>query len=107
MDDPDAPGGTWTHWVVFNIPGNSLALDENQPKIPQLPDGGVQGSNSWGNIGYGGPCPPAGPAHGYRFFIYAVDTSFDLPAGASRQQVADALAGHIVAENMITRTYGR
>ena len=107
MDDPDAPGGTWAHWVVFNIPGDSRGLDENRPKIPHLPDGGVQGSNTWGNIGYGGPCPPAGPAHNYRFFIYAVDTSLDLPAGVSREQVADALDGHIVAEHMITRTYGR
>ena len=72
-----------------------------------MPGGGVQGSNSWGDIGYGGLCPPQGPAHDYRFFLYAVDTSFDLPAGAPREQVAEALAGHIVAEHSITRTYGR
>ena len=107
VDDPDAPGGTWTHWIVFNIPGHSLGLDENRPKMPQLLGGGVQGSNSWGDIGYGGPCPPEGPAHGYRFFLYAVDTSFDLPTGASRGKVADSLAGHIVAEHWITRAYGR
>ena len=107
VDDPDAPGGTWTHWLVFNIPGDSLGLDENQPQIPQLPSGGVQGSNSWGDVGYGGPCPRKGPAHRYRFFLYAVDTSLDLPSGASREQVSDALAGHIVAEHWITRTYGR
>ena len=84
VDDPDAPVGSWTHWVVFNIPGDSLGLDENQPKSSELPDGGVQGRNSWGDVGYGGPCPPKGSTHGYRFFLYAVDTSFDLPPGASR-----------------------
>ena len=107
VDDPDAPVGTWTHWVVFNIPGDSLGLDENQPKSSELPNGGVQGRNSWGDVGYGGPCPPKSSTHGYRFFLYAVDTSFDLPPGASRSQVSDALAGHIVAEHWITRTYGR
>ena len=107
VDDQDAPGGRWTHWVVFNIPGDSLGLDENQPKTSQLPSGGVQGRNSWGDIGYGGPCPPKGPAHEYRFFLYAVDTSLDLPVGAAREQVDEALAGHIVAEHWITGTYGR
>ena len=107
VDDPDAPSGTWTHWLVFNIPGDTLGLEENQPKSPELLKGGVQGSNSWGDIGYGGLCPPRGSTHGYRFFLYALDTSLDLPAGAARQQVDDALSGHIVAEHWITRTYGR
>ena len=107
VDDPDAPAGTWTHWVVFNIPRDSLGLEENQPKIAQLPGGGLQGSNSWGDSSYGGPCPPKGPAHGYRFFLYAADKFLDLAAGSTREEVINALAGHVVAEHQVTRTYGR
>jgi hypothetical protein len=107
MDDPDAPGGTWDHWVVFNIPSSSLELPEGQPKTPQLPSGASQGSNSWDEIGYGGPCPPAGPAHHYRFFLYALDRSLDLPTGASKVQVLDAMAEHILAESLLTGTYGQ
>ena len=107
MDDPDAPGGTWVHWIVFNIPGEKLDLSENQPKADRLPGGGVHGKNSWGNSEYGGPCPPGGPAHTYRFFLYAVDTSLELPAGASRQRVGAALSGHVLAEGRLTGTFGR
>ncbi|MDP6549006.1 MAG: YbhB/YbcL family Raf kinase inhibitor-like protein [Dehalococcoidia bacterium] len=107
MDDPDVPGGTWDHWTVFNIPAASLQLPEAQPKTPQLPGGAVQGSNSWDETGYGGPCPPAGPAHRYRFFLYALDSSLDLPAGASKGAVLNAMAGHILAESLFTGTYGR
>ncbi|GEM_PF-339291 len=107
MDDPDAPGGTWDHWVAFNIPAGSLELPEGQPATPQLPGGGVQGSNSWGDTGYGGPCPPTGPAHEYRFFLYALDSSLDLPAGASKGKVHGAMAGHILAESLLTGSYGR
>jgi len=107
VDDPDAPGKVWDHWVVFNIPATTLGLEENQPNTPQLPGGGVHGKNSWGDTEYGGPCPPGGPDHTYRFFLYAVDSVLDLPVGASKQQVLDALEGHIVAESRLTGTYGR
>jgi Raf kinase inhibitor-like YbhB/YbcL family protein len=107
MDDPDAPGGTWDHWTVFNIPSGIFELPEGRPKTPQLPSGARQGSNSWGETGYGGPCPPAGPAHHYRFFLYALDRSLDLPAGASKGEVLEAMAGHILAESLLTGTYGR
>ena len=107
MDDPDAPGGTWVHWMAFNIPGDKLGLSENQPKADRMPGGGLHGKNSWGNSEYGGPCPPGGPGHTYRFFLYAVDTSLDLPAGASRQQVGEALSGHVLAEGRLAAIYGR
>ena len=107
MDDPDAPGKIWDHWVVFNIPTGILGLAEAQPKGDQLAVGGVHGKNSWGKKEYGGPCPPSGSPHTYRFFLYAVDTTLDLSAGASKQRVLEAIDGHIVAESMLTGTYER
>jgi Raf kinase inhibitor-like YbhB/YbcL family protein len=107
MADLDAPGGIWVHWVVFNIPGDSIGLPQNQPRGDELPGGGMHGKNSWGNIEYGGPCPPGGSAHSYRFMLYGVDSSLDLSAGASRQQVEEALSGHVLAQSMLTGTYQR
>jgi Raf kinase inhibitor-like YbhB/YbcL family protein len=98
MDDPDAPGRTWDHWVVFNIPAIEDGLAENQPHATQLPNGGTQGQNSWHETGYGGPCPPVGPAHTYRFIIYAVDRSLVLPMAATKRELQAPFAGHIVAE---------
>lgn len=106
MDDPDAPGGVWDHWVVFDIPASTAGLDEGQPDTARLP-GGTYGKNSWGKAAYGGPCPPPGPAHTYRFFLYAVDISLGLQAGATKDRVLTAIEGHIVAKSMITGTYGR
>ena len=107
MDDPDAPGGIWDHWVVFDIPAGTIGLDEGQPDAERLPGGGNHGKNSWGKTAYGGPCPPSGPAHTYRISLYAVDTALGLPAGASKEEVLNAIEGHIVAESMISGTYGR
>ncbi len=107
MDDPDAPGGTWDHWVVFNIPAEVKGLEEAQPDTPQLPSGGVHGKNSWGDKAYGGPCPPRGPAHNYRFFLYAVDVTLELEVGASKKDVLAEIEGHIVGENLLTGTYAR
>ena len=75
MDDPDVPRGTWSHWVVYNILADAQELGEAQPATAHLPGGGVQGKNSWGNSEYGEPCPLSGPAHTYRFFLYAVDVN--------------------------------
>jgi len=75
VDDPDAPRGTWDHWAVYNIPADAQELGEAQPATAYLPGGGVQGKNSWGSAEYGGPCPPSGPTHTYRFFLYAVDVN--------------------------------
>ena len=107
MDDPDAPVGVWDHWIAFNLPASLLELTEAQPKGYPLTAGGVKGKNSWGDSGYGGPCPPSGPAHTYRFILYAVDRSLDLDAGASKKEVLDALEGHVLAESLLTGTYGR
>ena len=107
MDDPDAPTGVWDHWVLFNLPRNLLTLPEDQPKVSQLGSGAIQGRNGWGRYGYGGPCPPQGPPHTYRFFVYAVDQSLTLPANATQQQLLAALEGHILVESALTGTCQR
>jgi len=106
-EDPDAPRGTWTHWVVFNIPGKARALSEGVPRQPALGDGTVQGTNDFGKIGYGGPAPPPGKPHRYFFRIYAVDSLLELPKGARKEQVIAALRGHMLAEGQLMGTYGR
>lgn len=107
MDDPDAPGGVFTHWVLFNIPPESCHLPEAMPTTPQLSGGILQGRSDFGRIGYGGPCPPPGPVHHYRFVIYALDKQLGLKTGSTRQQVLDAIAGHILAQGQLVGTYRR
>lgn len=107
MDDPDAPGGIFTHWVIFNIPPDSLKLPEAVPTEPQLPGSARQGSNDGGGIGYYGPCPPPGRPHRYRFTIYALDKQLDLKAGASKGQLIEAMGGHILNQARLTGTYQR
>lgn len=107
VDDPDAPVGVWTHWVLFNLPSDSRELPEAVPSQEQLPSGALQGRNDFGNIGYGGPCPPPGGPHRYRFTLYALDQSLDLKTGASKKQVLDAMQGHILAQGQLTGTYER
>ncbi|MCL6480780.1 MAG: YbhB/YbcL family Raf kinase inhibitor-like protein [Firmicutes bacterium] len=107
MDDPDAPAGTWVHWVLFNLPASARALPENVPKVEQLADGALQGRNDFRRIGYGGPCPPKGPAHRYFFKLYALDTRLALRAGATRADVERAMAGHILAQGELVGRYGR
>jgi Raf kinase inhibitor-like YbhB/YbcL family protein len=107
MDDPDAPGGAFTHWLLFNLPADSRELPEIVPPHNELASGALQGKNSFGKIGYGGPCPPPGSAHHYRFTIYALDQVLDLMAGASRKQVIDAITGHILARGQLTGMYQR
>ena len=106
VDDPDAPRGTFTHWVLFNLPAGARALSEDVPGIERLPDGSVQGRNDFPGTGWGGPCPPSG-THRYRFFIYALDATLDLPPVASKQQVLDAMEGRVLAEGRLTGTYSR
>lgn len=98
MDDPDAPGGTFVHWVIFNIPADATGLEENVPKTATLASGAIQGRNGFGEIGYGGPCPPSGQSHRYFFKLYALDTTLDLASGASKAQLLAAIEGHILAE---------
>lgn len=107
MDDPDAPVGVFTHWVLFNLPADSHGLSEAVPTQPQLPDGSLQGKNDFGRIGYGGPCPPSGRPHRYQFTLYALDQTLDLKAGASKKQVIDTMQGHILAQGRLTGTYQR
>ena len=106
-DDPDAPIGTFTHWVIFNIPADSLGLPEAVPNEPQLTSGALQGKNDFGNIGYGGPCPPPGALHHYHFTLYALDQTLDLPAGATKTQVLKAMQGHILAQVELIGTFKR
>ena len=105
-DDPDAPVGTWIHWVLFNLPAEARALPEAVPADADLADGGRHGENSWRRLGYGGPCPPGG-THRYFFKLYALDTVLDLDAGAGKKQVLRAMEGHILAQAELMGTYSR
>ncbi|MFQ5952284.1 MAG: YbhB/YbcL family Raf kinase inhibitor-like protein [Candidatus Omnitrophota bacterium] len=96
MDDPDAPFGTWIHWVIYNIPADTTSFEEGVPNELVLEGGMKQGINSWRRAGYGGPCPPPGPAHRYIFKLYAVDTVPDLLPAATKRAVLQAIQGHIL-----------
>jgi Raf kinase inhibitor-like YbhB/YbcL family protein len=106
-DDPDAPVGTWVHWVLFNLPGASRQLPEGVKKEERLPDGTLQGRNDFRKIGYGGPCPPPGTPHRYFFKLYALDAMLNLKAGATRQDAERAMQGHVVGETQLMGRYGR
>lgn len=105
-DDPDAPVGTWIHWVLYNIPGNTRALGEAIPAQAELADRSLHGENSWGRFDYGGPCPPSG-THRYFFKLYALDTILDLGAGADKEILLATMEGHILAEAELMGTYER
>ncbi len=106
-DDPDAPMGTWVHWVLFNLPADARSLPEAVPTEKELPGGARQGTNDFRKIGYGGPCPPPGKPHRYFFKLYALDTTLDLPAGSTKAQVVKAMEGHVLAEGQLMGKYGR
>ena len=108
-DDPDAPAGTWVHWVLFNLPGSLTALPEGVAKTDQLADfgGALQGRNDFRRVGYGGPCPPPGKPHRYFFKLYALDAALPLKAGATKQEVERAMRGHVLAEAALMGTYTR
>jgi Raf kinase inhibitor-like YbhB/YbcL family protein len=106
-DDPDAPRGTWVHWVLFNLPGDLRELQEGVPAQEALPNGARQGKNDFGAVGYGGPAPPRGKPHRYFFKLYALDAPLDLPAGATRGQVLAAMKGHVLAEGQLMGRYAR
>ena len=105
-DDPDAPSGTWVHWVLYNLPADNIGLVENVPVTENLKAGGFQGKNDFGKIGYSGPCPPSG-THRYFFKIYALDAELPLKAGATKAEVEKAMEGHIVAQGQLMGTFGR
>jgi len=106
VDDPDAPVGTWVHWVLYNLPADTRSLTEAFPSDADLPDGSKNGENSWGRLGYGGPCPPGG-THRYFFKLYALDLMLDIAAGATKDQLLQAMEGHILAESDLMGTYTR
>jgi len=107
MHDPDAPRGDFTHWVLFDLPPEARTLDADVPSVGELTNGARQGRNDFGRLGYGGPCPPPGPAHRYVFELFALDVPVGLGAGAPRADVEAAMQGHIVAEARLTGRYGR
>jgi len=105
--DPDAPRGTFTHWVIFNLPAESRELKQGIPPKPVLLDKSVQGKNDFDEIGYGGPNPPAGKIHHYTFKLFARDICLDLPPGVSHADVRARTAGHVLAEAELVGIYGR
>jgi Raf kinase inhibitor-like YbhB/YbcL family protein len=106
-DDPDAPRGTWIHWVLYNLPAESAELSPGIPTIPELPSGARQGRNDSGDIGYGGPCPPPGKPHRYYFRLYALDIMLSLPHGVSRAELDRAMADHILDQATLMGVYQR
>ena len=106
-DDPDAPAGTWVHWVLYNLPPTTAELPEGVPTSESIAGGGKQGRNDFGRIGYGGPCPPRGTPHRYFLKLYALDAELHLPARAAKQDVERAMRGHILAEGQLMGTYKR
>ena len=105
-DDPDAPAGTWVHWVVYNIKSASKELPAKIPHQETMSNGAKQGINDFGKIGYGGPCPPVG-THRYFFKLYALDSMLDLEPGATKKQLLQAMEGHVLAETELIGKYKR
>jgi len=105
-DDPDAPGGTWIHWVIFNLPPETSSLPEMVMPREELENGALQGANSWGNIGYGGPCPPSG-THRYYYKVYALDAKLNLSPGTTKEELLNAMDGHVLDEGQLMGTYTR
>ncbi|TAJ11324.1 YbhB/YbcL family Raf kinase inhibitor-like protein [Marinilabiliaceae bacterium JC017] len=103
-DDPDAPMGTWVHWVIYNLPATTDVLPEEVPAVKILPNGAMQGKNDFGKIGYGGPCPPSG-THRYYFKIYALDDELMVEAGITKSQLEKAMQGHILSEGQLMGRY--
>jgi len=106
VNDPDAPVGTWVHWVLFNLPAEARTLHEDVAPDAERPDGSRHGQNSWRRLGYGGPCPPSG-THRYFFELYALDTTLGLSPNATKKQVLGAMEGHILAQTELVGTYSK
>jgi Raf kinase inhibitor-like YbhB/YbcL family protein len=104
-DDPDAPGGMWVHWVLYDLPADTRKLPEGLAKNPRLPNGALQGRNDFGKTGYNGPCPPRGSVHRYFFKLYALDSQTGLKAGATKADLERAMNGHILAQAQIIGTF--
>jgi len=107
VDDPDAPIGNWTHWVLWNLPVSARGLPEGVSKTAKLPDGSEQGKNDFPKTGYNGPCPPAGKPHRYYFKLFALDGKLEMKAGAGKPELEAAMKGHILAQAETMGRYGR
>lgn len=107
VDDPDAPVGTFVHWVIYDIPPARLDLPQGIDKTGTVTDIGTQGNNDFRKLGYGGPCPPKGPAHRYLFKLYALDTKLNLKPGATKAEVEKAMRGHILSQGQLIGKYSR
>ena len=106
VDDPDAPAGTWVHWVAYNMPAGTKELGKSVPPQKELPNGMRQGTNDFRRIGYGGPCPPGG-THRYSFRLYALDVVLNLAAGATKSQLLESMKGHVLAQAELMGKYRR
>lgn len=104
MSDPDAPSGTYYHWIVYNIPYSTLSFAKG---INKYPEGSILGKNSEGTLEYKGPCPPPGKAHHYVFTLYALDTVLTLPEGTNAEKLLPILNNHLIEKVEITGSYGR
>ncbi len=107
MEDPDAPFGTFVHWVIYNIPGDYVGLKENVKKEEHIENGIAQGINDFGKTGYGGPCPPPGRAHRYFIKLYALDENLNLPAGLRANELMEKIKGHILSKTTYFGLYQR
>lgn len=105
VDDPDAPGRTWVHWVIYDLPSGTKELSEAAGKTETLASGAKQGLNDFRNVGYGGPCPPPGPAHRYYFKLYALDAPTNLKPRANKQQLLEAIKEHMLGEGELVGRY--
>jgi hypothetical protein len=107
MDDPDAPVGTWVHWVLYDLPPDAIGLPEDVAKTEVMANGAKQGLNTWPRLGYGGPCPPPGKPHRYFFNLYALDKMLGLKPNATKKDLLKAMEGHVLAEGQLMGTYQR
>lgn len=105
VTDPDAPAGTFVHWVLYDLPANTRALPEDVAQGPTALAGAKQGKNGFGRLGYDGPCPPNGPYHRYYFTLYALDGPLGLPTGVKREEVERAMSGHVIASAVVRGLY--
>jgi hypothetical protein len=106
-DDPDAPMGTWVHWVIYDLPPDITGLAEGLSKAPELANGAKQGVNDYKRIGYGGPCPPPGKPHRYFFKLYALDAKLELQSGLTKKDLLKAMENHVLAEGQLMGTFQR
>ena len=107
VDDPDAPAGTWVHWVIYDLPAETKELKEGTAKTETQANGAKQGVNDFRRVGYSGPCPPPGQLHRYFFKLYALDAPTNLKPRATKQQLLEAMKGHVLEETKLVGRYKR